>query len=103
MEEKKLDVKSIIGFVLIFGILVYMMYQNAPTPEEVEAQKKAEQEQVEAEKKNSKQNEAVVTTSEDYSSTQVVDSTQRAALQNKLGAISYASTLPGSEFTTVKN
>ena len=37
MEEKKLDVKSIIGFVLIFGILVYMMYQNAPTPEEIEA------------------------------------------------------------------
>ena len=102
MEEKKLDVKSIIGFILIFGILVFMMYQNAPTPEEIEAQKKAEQEQVEAEKKNSKQNEAVVTTSKDYSSTQVLDSTQRAALQNKLGAISYASTLAGSEYTTVE-
>ncbi|WP_370000478.1 membrane protein insertase YidC [Winogradskyella sp.] len=102
MEEKKLDINSIIGFILIFGILVYMMYQNSPTEEEVEAQKIAEQEQVEAEKKESKQNEAVVTTSEDYSNTQVLDSTQRVALQNKLGAISYASTLPGSEITTVE-
>ena len=49
MEEKKLDIKSIVGFVLIFGILIYMFYQNQPTPEELEAQK-AEQEQVEAEK-----------------------------------------------------
>ncbi|MCK0161985.1 membrane protein insertase YidC [Allomuricauda sp. F6463D] len=50
MEEKKLDIKSIVGFVLIFGILVYMFYQNQPTPEELEAQK-AEQELVEAQKK----------------------------------------------------
>ncbi len=48
MEEKKLDINSIIGFVLIFGILIFMFYQNQPTPEELEAQK-AEQEQVEAE------------------------------------------------------
>jgi len=45
MEEKKLDVKSIIGFVLIFGILIFMFYQNKPTPEELEAEKaKKEQE-----------------------------------------------------------
>ncbi|WP_222983749.1 membrane protein insertase YidC [Flagellimonas meishanensis] len=50
MEEKKLDINSIIGFVLIFGILIYMFYQNQPTPEELEAQK-AKQEQVEAEAK----------------------------------------------------
>ena len=48
MEEKKLDFKSIIGFVLIFGILIFMFYQNQPTPEELEAQK-AEQAQIEAE------------------------------------------------------
>ena len=65
MEEKKLDTKSIIGFILIFGIFVFMMYQNQPTPEEIEAQKKAEQEQVEAEKKESKQEESLVTTSND--------------------------------------
>ena len=47
MEEKKLDINSIIGFVLIFGILIFWFYQNQPTPEELEAQK-AEQEQIEA-------------------------------------------------------
>ena len=45
MEEKKLDINSIIGFVLIFGILAYMLWQNQPTPEELEAQEKAKQEQ----------------------------------------------------------
>ncbi|WP_296314828.1 membrane protein insertase YidC [Winogradskyella sp. UBA3174] len=102
MEEKKFDIKSIIGFVLIFGILLFIMYQNSPTPEEVEAQKKAEQEQVEAEKKESKQNEAVVTTSADYTNTIALDSSQQVAAQNKLGALSYALTLPGEDFTTVE-
>lgn len=102
MEEKKLDINSIIGFILIFGILVFMMYQNAPTEEEIEAQKQAEQEQVEAEKKNSKQNEAVVTTSDDYSNTKDLDSTQLAALKSKEGSLAYALTLPGEDFTTVE-
>ena len=102
MEEKKLDINSIIGFVLIFGILVYMMYQNAPTPEEIEAQKQAEQEQVEAEQKSNKQNEAVVTTASDYSNTQALDSVQLASLKSKVGSLSYALTLPGEDFTTVE-
>ena len=46
MEEKKLDLNSIIGFVLIFAILIFMFWQNKPTPEEIEAQK-AKQELVE--------------------------------------------------------
>ncbi len=45
MEEKKLDIKSIIGFVLIFAILIFWFYLNQPTPEELEAQQ-AQQEQV---------------------------------------------------------
>ena len=101
MEEKKLDINSIIGFILIFGILVYMMYQSSPSPEEVEAQKQAEQEQIEAEKKESKQNEAVVTTAEDYTNTQALDSTQQAALQSKVGSFAYALGLQGEEQTTV--
>lgn len=43
MEEKKLDVNSIIGFVLIFGILIYMFYINQPTPEELAEQQAQEQ------------------------------------------------------------
>jgi YidC/Oxa1 family membrane protein insertase len=47
MEEKKLDINSIIGFILIFGILIFWFYQNQPTPEELEAQK-AERAKVES-------------------------------------------------------
>lgn len=104
MEEKKLDINSIIGFVLIFGIILWYFYQTQPTPEELEAQKKAQQEQVEAEKQVSKQTETLVTTSEDYTNTKVLDSAQQVALQNKVGSFAYALTLPSasSEQTTVE-
>ncbi len=46
MEEKKLDINSIIGFLLIFGILIFWFYTKQPTPEEIEAQK-TEQQQAE--------------------------------------------------------
>ena len=96
MEEKKFDINSIIGFVLIFGILLYIMYQNQPSEEEIEAQKIAEQEQIKAEKNAKAQKETIVTTPEDYTNTQDLDSTQRAVLQSKLGAFSYASEMASS-------
>ena len=43
MEEKKLDINSIIGFVLISGILLWMLYANTPTAEELKAKEKKEQ------------------------------------------------------------
>ena len=45
MENKKLDLNSIIGFALIFGILIWIMYANQPTNEEIAAEK-AKKEQV---------------------------------------------------------
>ena len=93
MEEKKIDINSIIGFVLIFGILAYMLYQNAPTPEELEAQEKAKQEQVVKEQKAKEQKETLVTVAEDYSTANVSDSLQLVQLKNKLGAFAYSSTL----------
>ena len=39
MEEKKLDLNSIIGFVLIFGILIWIMYQNKPSEAQIAAEK----------------------------------------------------------------
>ena len=53
MEDKKLDLNSIIGFVLIFGILIWMMYQNQPTEKEIAAEK-AKNEQVDKEGKVNK-------------------------------------------------
>ena len=39
MEQKKLDINSIVGFVLIFGILIWIMYQNQPDPKVIAAEK----------------------------------------------------------------
>ena len=97
MEEKKLDLNSIIGFVLIFGILLFMMWQNQPTPEELAEQEK--QEQLEAEKKAETQKpkeDTKVTTAEDYSVGNANDSVKVEALKNKLGSFAYASTLPSA-------
>ncbi len=99
MEEKKLDLNSVIGFILIFGILVYMMYTNQPTPEEVAEQEKAQQEQIDAEKKAAEKEATAVTTAEDYSVANVQDSAQMVALNNKLGAFAYSATLPSAKPT----
>lgn len=104
MEEKKLDIKSIIGFVLIFGILLWMLYNNQPTPEELEAQEKAKQEQVEAEKKAEDANDEFKATPETIAAVSATDSTKYAELQRKIGAFAYAASLDnGQEFTTVEN
>ena len=99
MEEKKIDFNSIIGFVLIFAILLFMLWQNKPTPEELEAQEKAKQEQVEAEKKadESVKQDAFVAPTEELTTVTTSDSTQLVALQNKLGAFAYSSTLPSGK------
>ncbi|MCC1485409.1 membrane protein insertase YidC [Winogradskyella immobilis] len=98
MEEKKLDLNSIIGFILIFGILIWIMYSQQPTPEELESQKQEEAAKIEADKKAEaeKQKETLVTTPKDFSNVPANDSLQRIALQNKLGSFAYASTLPSA-------
>ncbi|MEM6515390.1 MAG: membrane protein insertase YidC [Bacteroidota bacterium] len=105
MEEKKLDTRSVIGFILIFAILIFMMWQNQPTPEELAEQEKqeklAEQEKAEKAKKES---ETKTLTTEDFSNGNVKDSAQLESLKNKLGAFAYSATLPSAidEFTTVE-
>ena len=107
MEEKKIDINSIIGFVLIFAILLFMLWQNQPTPEELEAQEKAKQEQIEADKKAETivNEDTYVTPAEDFTATVASDSTQLVSLQNKLGAFAYSASLPSAkdEETQVEN
>ena len=62
MEEKKFDLKSIIGFVLIFILLLWVMNNNRPTQEEL-AKRKAEQEQAAA-TKNPQNNTATAATAD---------------------------------------
>ncbi|MEH6535860.1 MAG: membrane protein insertase YidC [Psychroserpens sp.] len=105
MEEKKFDLKSIIGFVLIFAILLFMMWKNQPTPEELAEQEK--QEQLEADKKAEtveNKEETKVTTAEDFSAPKPGDSLKQVDLKNRLGAFAYSSTLPSATdtYTTVQ-
>jgi YidC/Oxa1 family membrane protein insertase len=96
MEEKKFDTKSIIGFVLIFAILIFMMWERQPTPEELAEQEK--QEQIEADKKAEiKQvKETKVVTGADFTAPKPGDSLKLADLKNKLGSFAYSSTLPSA-------
>ncbi|MDT0557128.1 membrane protein insertase YidC [Ichthyenterobacterium sp. W332] len=105
MEEKKLDLNSIIGFVLIFGILLYMFYQNEQK-RQAEELENANQEQVDqnSQVKADSLNIANDTKLIQESSVEVVsDSIKALELQNKLGAFAYASTLPSAQddITTV--
>ncbi|MDO7172785.1 membrane protein insertase YidC [Mariniflexile sp. AS56] len=102
MEEKKLDVNSIVGFLLIFGILMYMLWQNQPTPEELEAQEKAKQEQVEADNKVKAQEDTKVTTAEDFA-VGTTDSLKLVGLKNKLGAFAYSAATASTEETLVES
>ncbi|NNC50062.1 MAG: membrane protein insertase YidC [Flaviramulus sp.] len=103
MEEKKLDINSVIGFILIFGILMYMLWQNQPTPEELEAQEKAKQEQVEAENKLKALEQTKVTTAEDYNLGADVDSIQLLNLKNKLGAFAFSAINSSTEETVIES
>lgn len=102
MEEKKLDLNSIIGFVLIFGILIWIMYQNQPSEKEIAAEK-AKKELVakqEAQAKADKAKTAVAPTAVTPG-----DTVQLAQLQKTLGGFAYSAALPSAKeaFTTIEN
>ena len=102
MEDKKLDLNSIIGFVLIFGILIWMMYQNQPSKEQVAAEKAKKEQVVAAEK--SKQvvaKQAVISAD----AATVGDTLQMAKLKKSLGNFAYSATLPSAKdtVTTIEN
>lgn len=96
MEEKKFDFKSFIGFTLIFVILMWMMYNNQPTKEELVEQKKKEL----AEKTAKSEKPQSVT-----NSVATNDSVASPELKTKYGAFAYAATLPTAkdQVTEIKN
>lgn len=99
MEEKKLDINSLIGFLLIGAILLWMLYNSQPSPEEVEAEEAAI-EQVET-TPEIEQDEALA--QEQFST--VGDSAALAQAQSRLGAFGYSATLPSAtaNTTTIEN
>ncbi|MBG6185956.1 membrane protein insertase YidC [Flavobacterium sp. CAN_S2] len=103
MEQKKFDLNSIIGFALIFGILVFIMYQNQPDPKVVAAEK-AQKELLIREAK-AKELEAKTVAKATVAVAATGDSTQLAQLQKTLGNFAYSATLPSAKsgVTTIEN
>jgi YidC/Oxa1 family membrane protein insertase len=101
MEEKKLDLNSIIGFVLIFGILIWIMYQNKPSEATIAADK-AKKELV---AKEAQAKAAAVKTIATPTAVVAGDSTQLVQLQKTLGGFAYSATLPSAknDITTIEN
>ncbi|SDR66959.1 membrane protein insertase YidC [Gramella sp. MAR_2010_147] len=98
MEEKKIDVQSIIGFILIGGILLWMLYNN--TPEETTTVDPATTEQVEPTTTQDTQ-----TATGEAPTRQSNDSTALADAQRRLGAFGYSETLTSAQggSTTISN
>ena len=94
MEEKKLDINSIIGFVLIFGILIFWFYKTQPTPEELEAQK-AEQELIEAAAEAEKNVEETVPLN-NQPTLDLQDSTAMANYQSTIGSFAFTQAAEGT-------
>lgn len=91
MEEKKFDLKSIIGFTLIFILLMWFMNNNKPSEEEL-AKRKAQQEQ--------QANQATNTQKDTHTATFQGVPTDSVALEKykaSLGAFAYSATLPSAK------
>jgi len=100
MEQKKFDLNSIIGFALIFVIILWMMYNNREN--EVKEQAKAKTEIAAEKKAKAATTKEVANTIKD---TTVADSVKMQKLQGSLGSFAYSATLPSAkeDFTTIEN
>jgi YidC/Oxa1 family membrane protein insertase len=102
MEEKKLDVNSLIGFGLIFVILIYMFYINQPTPEELAAKQQAEREAAAIQESSSSSQEADYTqAAQSIQDINPTDTTAVAAYKSSMGAFSFTPIVPGN--TLIEN
>lgn len=94
MEEKKFDAKTLIGFLLIFGLFVLWFNTTQPTAEELEAQKKEEQKIETATTENKQAEDKTV----QEPVLNLTDSTAVANYKSKIGAFGYT---PAKDGTTV--
>ena len=98
MENKKFDFNTIIGFGLIFVIILWIMYNNK-TKDLKEQQEKAKTEKV------IKTTIVPSETAKTITDTTVNDSLKIQKLQGTLGSFAYSATLPSAKenFTTLEN
>ena len=97
MEEKKFDLNSLIGFVLLGAIMIYYFYNNQPTPEDIAKQKTEQiQDSIQKVQEAINQETKIVEPIENL----IVNPTDSLALtqaQNKLGAFAYSASLPSAK------
>ena len=91
MEEKKFDINSLIGFVLLGAIILWWMYSNQPTPEE---KLEAEKNKIENVEQTTVTSTLTDTTKSSEIITQATDSLSLVKAQGQLGVFAYSATLP---------
>jgi YidC/Oxa1 family membrane protein insertase len=97
MEEKKFDLNSLIGFVLLGAIMIWYFYMNQPTPEELEKQKSEQiQEASEADSPESENTTRVDQTQMDPVTQVASDSLALVNAKNRLGIFAYSNSLPSA-------
>ena len=101
MENKKFDINTVIGYVLIVGLLIWMIYTQQAEQAEVQPEQDAT-ESVEAQPKPTKQ-EPQNTPAEKTIQTQVDDSTRNNQLQTLKGSFDYANIKASEGITTIEN
>ncbi|MFT7334297.1 MAG: YidC/Oxa1 family membrane protein insertase [Porticoccaceae bacterium] len=101
MEGKKFDPNSIIGFVLIFGILLWIMWQNQPTEADIAADKVKKELVIQ----DAKTKEAEAKVKAEPTVITAGDTMQLAQLKKSLGDFAYSATLPSAKesYTTIEN
>ncbi|MFZ4680457.1 MAG: membrane protein insertase YidC [Flavobacterium sp.] len=101
MEEKKFDFNTIIGFGLIFIIIIWMMYNGQKTSQNERLEKaRIAKDSIQKAKQTAPKKVALIA----LDST-VTDSAKIKQLQGTLGSFAYSSTLPSAKenFTTLEN
>jgi len=102
MKEKKFDINAIIGFVLIFGILIFIMYQNQPTEQQIAADKAKRELNIQIEKAKALEASQPALSVLDSTAN---DSVQLSKMKSSLGSFAYSASLPSAKesYTTIEN
>ncbi len=98
MEEKRLDLKTILGFGLIALLLLWMIYNQSANRED-ELKEKAKKEQIDKAKQKQLPEPKTAAVPQDPTSN---DSLKIAALKSSLGAFAYSATLPSAKENTTE-
>ncbi len=94
MEEKKFDINSLIGFVLLGAIILWWMWSNQPTPEE---KLEAEKNKIENVEQTNVTSPLTDSTSNPNIITQATDSLSLVKAQGQLGVFAYSATLSSAK------